>query len=174
MGTRSWRKRVAAAALLGAVPMLAGATGLTSNWQARVLAAQNRERAALGLAPLHWSEDLSVSAQGWADHLARTGRFEHAPDKPVDPEGENIWGGTKGYYSADAMVDGWLVEKRHFHPGVFPNNSTTGQIKDVGHYTQIVWRDSRTVGCALARSREEDLLVCRYAQAGNWIGERPY
>lgn len=174
MGATSWGKLAVAAALLCAQPLLAGATGLTSNWQARVLAAQNRERAALGLEPLRWNEDLSVSAQGWADYLARTGRFEHSPDKPVDPEGENLWAGTKGYYSAEAMVDGWLVEKRHFRPGVFPHNSTTGQVEDVGHYTQIVWRDSRAVGCALARSAEEDLLVCRYAQAGNWIGERPY
>ena len=167
-------RRILAAALLLAAPLMAGATGLTTNWQERVLAGHNRERAALGLPPLRWDERLAGSAQVWADHLARTGAFEHAPEKASDPEGENLWAGTKNYYSAEAMVGGWLAEKRNFRSGVFPNNSSTGRVEDVGHYTQLVWRNSGEVGCALSRSAREDLLVCRYSEAGNWIGERPY
>jgi len=30
------------------------------------------------------------------------------------------------------------------------------------------------VGCAEASSAREDILVCRYAEAGNYIGERPF
>jgi hypothetical protein len=37
-----------------------------------------------------------------------------------------------------------------------------------------MWRKSGAVGCALARSQVEDVLVCRYSQAGNVIGERPF
>ena len=32
----------------------------------------------------------------------------------------------------------------------------------------------RKVGCAVAAGAEEDVLVCRYAQPGNWRGERPF
>lgn len=154
--------------------MLAGASSPGGNFEQRVLAAQNRERAALGLAPMTWDAELARSAQGWADTLARSGRFEHAPFNPANPQGENLWAGTRGYFPVEARVDAWLREKQHFVPGVFPNNSRTGRVEDVGHYTQIVWRDTTRVGCAMATGPVEDVLVCRYAQPGNWRGERPF
>lgn len=161
-------------ALVAAMPMLIGATDLTSNLQTRVLAAHNRERLALGVAPLHWNPSLAASARQWADHLSATQRFEHAPERAADPEGENLWAGTRGYYAVEAMVDGWVREKRYFRPGTFPYNSSTGRVADVGHYTQLVWRQTRQVGCALASGTREDVLVCRYAEAGNYLGERPF
>lgn len=157
-----------------AAPMLIGATDLSSNFDQRVLAAHNRERSALGLAPMAWDPALAASARNWADTLARTGRFEHAPFNPGNPEGENLWAGTRGYFSVEAKVDAWLREKQHFVPGVFPNNSRTGRVEDVGHYTQIVWRNTGKVGCALAAGAAEEVLVCRYAEPGNWRGERPF
>ena len=71
-------------------------------------------------------------------------------------------------------VAGWVREKRYFKPGAFPANSTTGRWEDVGHYTQLMWRDTRQVGCALATGAREDVLVCRYSAAGNYVGERPF
>jgi hypothetical protein len=72
------------------------------------------------------------------------------------------------------MVDAWARERRFFKPGRFPGNSTTGRVADVGHYTQLMWRDTRAVGCALARGSREDILVCRYSAAGNYEGEVPF
>ena len=72
------------------------------------------------------------------------------------------------------MVGLWVAEKRQFRPGVFPANSTTGDVEQVGHYTQLMWRRSTAVGCAVAQSRSEDVLVCRYSTAGNVVGEKPY
>jgi uncharacterized protein YkwD len=140
----------------------------------RVLAAHNREREDLGLVPLRWNPALARSARRWADYLAVTGRFEHAPENYAAPQGENLWAGTKGYFSPEAMVNAWIREKKNFRPGTFPDNSTTGRVEDVGHYTQVVWRATTQVGCAEARSRSEDILVCRYAEAGNYRGEVPF
>ena len=50
---------------------------------------------------------------------------------------------------------------------MFPDNSTTGKVEDVGHYTQVIWRATSEVGCAEATSADEDILVCRYTEAGN-------
>jgi hypothetical protein len=69
---------------------------------------------------------------------------------------------------------GCLIGEAFFHPGLFPNNSTTGQWEDVGHYTQVVWRATTEVGCAQASSLSEDILLCRYAEAGNYRGETPF
>jgi hypothetical protein len=167
-------RTLASLALLAAAPALVGATGLANGFEARVLAAHNRERALIGVGPLQWNPALAASARRWADHLSATGRFEHAPENAVAPEGENLWAGTRGAYALEAMVDGWVREKRHFKPGAFPDNSTTGRVEDVGHYTQLVWRQTGQVGCALASGTREDVLVCRYSDAGNYIGEVPF
>ena len=156
-----------------AMPLLTGNTE-TGGFESRLLAAQNRERLALGIEPMGWNPALARSAQDWADRLATTGAFAHAPVDMARPEGENLWAGTKSRYSLEAMVDAWAREKRHFKPGTFPDNSITGNVEDVGHYTQLTWRDTREVGCAVARGEREDVLVCRYSQAGNWVGEKPF
>lgn len=157
-----------------ASPLLLGAAPMAANFENRVLAAHNRERATLGIAPLAWDSALAADAAQWAKYLAATGKFEHAPENARQPEGENLWAGTRGYYSTEAMVDAWVREKRYYKPGKFPQNSTTGKVGDVGHYTQLMWRDTGRVGCAIATGAEEDVLVCRYSDAGNYIGETPF
>ena len=173
MTVNRWKSQVMACAVVLAAPLVMGTTNLPLTFDQRILAAHNRERLDLGLEPLSWNPALAQSAQQWADYLASTGRFEHAPENPYAPEGENLWAGTKGYFAPEAMVDAWIREKRFFRPGVFPDNSTTGRVEDVGHYTQLIWRATTEVGCAEAASADEDILVCRYTEAGNYKGERP-
>ena len=167
----SWLGRIAGLAL---VPFIMGATGLTSNADLRLLASHNRERAALGIPPLRWDPELVAGARQWAKRLAVTGGFHHAPENIAEPQGENLWAGTRGAFPVEAMVDAWVRERRYFKPGTFPNNSVTGRVADVDHYTQMMWRDTHSVGCAIARGAREDVLVCRYSEAGNYIGEKPF
>ena len=151
-----------------------GAAPVSSRFNERVLAAQNAEREQLGLDELQWSPRLAASAAVWADRLARSHRFEHAPENPVLPEGENLWEGTRGYFPPEAMVDAWVREKKYYKPGIFPDNSTTGNVEDVGHFTQLAWRHTAQVGCAIAANSDDDVLVCRYSLAGNYVGQRPF
>jgi uncharacterized protein YkwD len=167
-------KFLAAGGMAMLASLLTGTSSASIGFETRVLIAHNAERASLGIRPLRWDPALAASAQRWADRLAATGRFEHAPEDRNAPQGENLWAGTKGHYAPEAMVDAWVREKRHFRPGVFPNNSATGRVEDVGHYTQVVWRATGEVGCARATGAKEDILVCRYAEAGNYKGEIPY
>jgi hypothetical protein len=162
-------------ALALSAPLIANATSRTANLQARLLAAHNRERAAIGIPPLEWDGQLAANAKVWADALAETGTFEHSPADASDPdvEGENLWAGTRGAWSPEEMIGLWIAEKRDYRPGIFPAVSRSGELEKVGHYTQVIWRNTRRVGCALAQGRKEDVLVCRYAEGGNVIGERP-
>jgi len=160
-------------ALMLVGPLLAAMSTPAHHWQDRLLAAHNRERQAVGVPALAWDEDLAESARGWADQLASTGAFHHAPESAFRPQGENLWAGTRGAYSIEEMVGAWAREKRYFKMGTFPNNSTTGRVADVGHYTQLIWRQTDRVGCAIASGSREDVLVCRYSNAGNYRGERP-
>jgi hypothetical protein len=169
-------KLAGALALALAAPLAQGATGLDNSLAARLLAGHNRERASLGIAPLAWNKALEQDARVYAEHLVRVGRLVHSEDDPADPDpqGENLWAGTRGYYGPESMVGLWVAEKRDFKPGIFPNNSRSGDLENVGHYTQLMWRSSRAVGCAVARGRRDDFLVCRYSEGGNVIGEVPF
>lgn len=161
-------------ALVLSSPLMMGGTAARADFDQRLLASHNAERAAMGVPPLAWNDKLAAEARGWAVELAATGRFEHSPDAPGKaPEGENLWAGTPRAYSPEAMVGLWVSEKKDYRPGVFPNNSRSGDIEQVGHYTQLIWRGSDQVGCATAVGREEEFLVCRYSGAGNVYGVRP-
>jgi hypothetical protein len=160
--------------LLLCSPLLMGGTSARADFNQRLLAAHNAERAAMGVPALVWNARLAADARVWADNLAATGRFEHSPDEPGQPvEGENLWAGTPRAFSPEAMVSLWAAEKKDYRPGVFPNISRSGDVENVGHYTQMIWRASGQVGCATAVGAREEFLVCRYSQAGNVYGERP-
>ena len=177
MGKASRIGRLGAAAALALVaPLIQGSTGRVSALEERLLAAHNRERSAAGLPALRWDPKLAASAAEWGGELAELGDLEHYPDDPEDPEpeGENLWLGTSGHYTPEDMVGMWIEEKAHYRPGVFPHVSRTGSLDDVGHYTQLMWRDTGTVGCALARGAADEILVCRYLTAGNVEGERVF
>lgn len=137
-----------------------------------ILAIHNRERAAAGVPPLVWDERLAAGAAAYGPELARIGRLVHSPRSSRPGEGENLWMGTHEAYRIEAMAAAWAAERSMFRRGVFPNVSTTGNWQDVAHYTQMIWRGTARVGCAIHESREWDYLICRYAPAGNVVGER--
>lgn len=167
-------RKIAAATLVAVSPLLIGGTATRADFNDRLLAAHNIERAALGVPPLAWNDQLAADARIWARELAVTGKFEHSPDEVgKEPQGENLWAGTPRAFSPEAMVHLWVAEKRDYRPGVFPNNSRSGDVENVGHYTQLIWRSTHEVGCATAVGQHEEVLVCRYSQAGNVYGERP-
>ncbi|TAD74028.1 MAG: SCP-like extracellular [Sphingomonadales bacterium] len=134
--------------------------------------AHNLARDDVGLPPLVWSDRLAQDAAGWARHLASTGRYDHASPDIRKGQGENLWRGPRGYWTAWEKVGFFVAEKRHFRPGNFPDVSRTGRWSDVGHYTQVIWPQTREVGCAVAHTSSDEVLVCRYWPAGNVWGQR--
>jgi len=140
-----------------------------SGFVSAILQQHNTYRAALKLPSLSWSPALAKDALDWAQHLAAIDNGQH--DRSIiGKEGENLWWGTSGAYSYSEMVAFWGGEKAAFHYGVFPDCGK-GMI---GHYTQIVWKNTTSVGCAVASNGKKDFLVCRYSPPGNVYGEMPY
>jgi pathogenesis-related protein 1 len=64
-----------------------------------------------------------------------------------------------GHATPAEVVDLWAKEARG---------------NDIRHYTQIVWRKTRAVGCAVATARRREVWVYNYDPPGNVIGYRPY
>lgn len=146
-------------------------TPLSSD-EAVILAMHNEERAAVGVPPMRWDRRLAEDAQRWAEQVAREGVLRHSA--AIDGKsGENLWLGTGEVHDSRAMVNDWASERRYYRPGRFPHVSATGDWGDVAHYTQMVWIDTRRVGCGIANGERHTVLVCRYREPGNIIGRRP-
>ena len=143
-----------------------------SNLAARLLAAHNRERAAVGVPLLRWDPALAASAASYGPTLAAIRRLEHSPRAGRPTQSENLWMGSRRAYAPEQMVGTWASEKAYFRPGIFPNVSSTGNWLDVSHYTQMIWRGTTAVGCAVHASGNMDYLICRYSPKGNRDGHR--
>lgn len=143
-----------------------------SRLEPRLLAIHNRERAATGARPLVWDSGLAAAAASYGPALERLGRLAHSPAQERRGQGENLWMGTRDAYALDEMAEGWAAEKSLLRPGAFPQVSRSGNWSDVGHYTQMIWKGTTRVGCAVHKARKWDFLICRYSPQGNVVGQR--
>jgi len=130
-----------------------------------ILAAHNSVRAGIGVGPLKWSDRLAARAQDWANTLLAKKRFVHRTNSD---SGENLFE-TRGATASPAqVVNSWASESQNYR---YSSNRCRGVC---GHYTQIVWRDTKEVGCAVARGGGREVWVCEYDPPGNWVGKTPY
>src|SRR3954470_5246685 len=143
--------------LLVAPPTAQAATGVSAAEQETILALHNQYRAAAGVAPLGWDDQLASDAQNWGDALvARGGTLAHSnPADPNDPdtgqakgEGENLAGGQ----SAATAPTQWYEEKPLFDAAQNKSgfNDTNPDWVNWGHYTQMMWSATTKIGCGTA------------------------
>ena len=150
------------------------------------LTSHNAVRSQLGLLPLRWSNKLASYAQQWADHQAKTQNcaMTHRPHQAgpyKQIHGENLfWASPKRWsdgrierqeITIEEVVKAWADEVVDYNY----NNNSCRAGEQCGHYTQIVWRETREVGCAISVCPDQSQLwVCNYNPPGNYIGEKPY
>lgn len=147
-----------------------------------IVSTHNKWRVQVGVGELSYSAELEVSAQAWANNLMNTNHCRMRHSKPDGRYGENLyWASAINWsdgrrelqqVSSAKPVDNWGSE---IHDYNYENNSCKPG-KMCGHYTQMVWRDSRKVGCAIAvcEDTREQVWVCQYQPAGNYVGRKPY
>lgn len=133
-----------------------------------ITAYHNKVRADVGVGPLRWSPTLATYAQQWTDHLASAScRMVHRTEHRY---GENLFQGTAGYYGAVDAAKGWESEKKDWRGGVL----TEANRHPVGHYTQMVWRETTELGCGQSQCDGTLIVACNYDPPGNVIGHKPY
>ncbi|KAG8364177.1 hypothetical protein BUALT_Bualt19G0099900 [Buddleja alternifolia] len=122
-------------------------------------------RAEVGVQPLVWDETVAAYAQNYANERSKDCAMQHSGG----PYGENLAAGSWDLTAKQAM-DMWVGEKNFYD--VASNTCVGGQCL---HYTQVVWRNSTSVGCASAKCLNGwTFITCNYDPPGNYIGERPY
>lgn len=129
-----------------------------------MIAAHNQYREEVHVAPLRWSEQLADRAQRWAETLIEQNAWGHQHGN----FGENLFEISGGLTNAAHVVKAWVSERADYD---YVTNRCRGMC---GHYTQVVWRDTRRVGCGVARKPGREVWVCDYYPPGNVIGEKPY
>lgn len=127
-----------------------------------LLESHNRKRKRHCAKALEWSAKLAEVAQGWADALQKRGcPLEHNKTE----YGENLASGTASIMTAERAVDIWYEENALYEYG--PNEPSS----ETGHFTQVVWRNSRRLGCGTATCGDKRLWVCNYDPPGNMKGD---
>lgn len=132
-----------------------------------MLTAHNTVRQKTGVPPLKWSNKLAARAEEWARTLATTGA-----SKMQGIPGQNIgYTAPAGAVKGAAVVAAWAAEVTNYD---HEKNACIDPKLRCNHYTQVVWRDSSSVGCATARDARRDIWVCDYDPPGNNVAEKPY
>jgi hypothetical protein len=142
--------------------------------------AHNEARAAVTtdvpLPSMTWSPELAATAAAWIaqcrDTEAPSGLIDHNPGRSDGHPyyvGENINGSGGGADPLQA-VELWVSERANYN---YESNTCNGVC---GHYTQVVWRTSVELGCAVgtcAGLQFGSSIVCNCGPGGN-SGGRPY
>jgi len=149
---------------------------------AGITLAHNQVRAMINagsaLPALAWDASLAATAAAYVATCPDSdgdGLVDHNDNRSVGHPfyvGENIFASTNTA-SAAAAVTAWANERAHYHYDA--NTCDAGQA--CGHYTQIVWRATEKLGCALHACpglKYPSTIVCDYGPGGNIGNQKPY
>jgi pathogenesis-related protein 1 len=136
----------------------------------------NRARKDVGVKSLRWSTDLAKYAQQWAEYLVNSNNcnIQHRSSlgkETKDNTGENIFWGNGKLYNALHASQSWYNEIEDYSYRTI----TSRNFYATGHYTQMVWKNTKKVGIGIATCPDgATIIVANYSPAGNVIGRKPY
>jgi uncharacterized protein YkwD len=132
------------------------------------------------LPPVSWDPILADSAYNYLSKcVVSSGSVAHNADRTTDYQalggtdsyvGENIYATTGNTVAPADAVNDWMSEASKY-------DYTKNDLTTAGHYTQVVWRDSVRIGCAIVNcpnARFNNTVLCDYAPGGNITGQKPY
>lgn len=129
-----------------------------------IVASHNVRRARHCAAPLRWSPEVAAVAQRWANGLAARGCvMQHSSGS----YGENLAMIMGGSLTAEQVAAMWYDEIALY------DFAKPGFSMQAGHFTQVVWRGTSSIGCGKASCGNGEIWVCNYAGPGNWEGAFP-
>ena len=108
---------------------------------------------------------IETIAQSYSEKLAASGAFEHSGNKfNGNSLGENLYKNYGSTVDGTSPVDLWYDEVEQYD---FNNQ---GFSMETGHFTQVVWKGSKNLGCGFACGKG-CVVTCNYYPAGNYLGQ---
>lgn len=131
------------------------------------LIAHNEKRKPHHAPDLVFCEELNDMAQKYAESIAASGSFQHSKTKyKGEFKGENLFMQSGGAFDGRGPVESWYKEINNYD---FSNPKNKKGI--VGHFTQLVWKNSKRLGVGFARSSNGACyVVANYFPGGNYNG----
>jgi hypothetical protein len=106
---------------------------------------------------------VTALAQNWANTLAARNTFAHSGTPGY---GENIYATTSTSMTGRDPVDLFYTEIKYY------NYNAPGFSKATGHFTQVVWKSSKSIGVGVAKGRSgTTYVVVNYYPPGNYLGQ---
>ncbi len=143
-----------------------GVSRLSEATVGEMLRAHNEVRRQRQIAPLTWSYNLEAAAQQWAMHLSSIGALQHDRSRRV---GQNLFVSYGQRVPPAFVVGKWADESKDYDERRF--QCAKGEV--CGHFTQLIWRGTKEVGCGVAGGADGQFWVCYYSPPGNIIGYKP-
>jgi hypothetical protein len=131
-----------------------------ATFESAALQSHNLYRHLHNASTLVWNSSLATGSAAWSTAC----HWGHSQNRWY---GENL---AAGFSNVTDAVKAWALESALYsysHPGFS---------EETGHFTQVVWRNTTSVGCGRAKCKAAGIvpgwyLTCRYWPAGNVEGE---
>merc|ERR1719401_1654494 len=140
--------------------------------KAAFITMHNLYRCMHGVEPLTWSDAMTADAERYIRGMTT---MEHSDSynirPPAGPAGENLaW--SSGFLAAGSAVTMWYEEVNDCATGD-PESFTDGCARGkpgraVGHFTAMIWKGAKELGCAFSNSDGPTVIICRY-KAGDQL-----
>ena len=136
----------------------------------RILYSHNRYRALHGSPDLVNDQRIINIAQNYAQHLASTNSFAHSRASGL---GENLamFSSNMNLGTCEDLADRFT--KMWYEEINLYNFNNPGFSSRTGHFTQVVWKSTTSLGCGLGIVGGRAIGVCNYSPPGNVIGAFP-
>lgn len=132
----------------------------------------NKYREMHSAEPLVWDSEVAKFSEEWCKYLRDNDKFEHSSKNGY---GENLYksfgsgsGGTPAIIGERATTS-WYNEVEQY------NFDEPGFKAGTGHFTQVVWKNTRNLGCAMAETTDggkfATWVCCNYTPPGNFLGQ---
>ncbi len=131
----------------------------------QLLSEHNFFRSIVGAKKIIWSKTLENDALVLADKIAQ---------KPISYTNDFDYG--LNLYKSSIRPKPELIVKTWADEQIYYNGNTISQkgLLVYQHYTQIIWKQTTTLGCAMSKTKAGTyIVVCFYNPKGNTLGEKP-
>ena len=141
-------------------------------FHSEIVARHNELRKKHAASSLTVLKDLSTLCQITVDNCKKIGGLQHGGLTMDDGTivGQNLYL-TSGRTTGSTVVDNWYSEIKYYD---YDNVDKCTVM--AGHFTQVVWKSTKQIGCAVAFGpwkdfAESSYIGCNYLPAGNVLGQ---